>query len=136
MKAKLFIVLLALILLTGCTQALQVIDRGADIDIQTMQAGRITNPKYIEAWPYFTGIFKGALGPDRERVLPIPVIIAWDELDVMAARYAAGEILTDEEMGYFFTTKFTRVLTPTVLATLEARVPPVVWTWLKSLIGL
>jgi hypothetical protein len=133
---KLFIVLTVLVLLTGCTQALQVIDRGANIDIETMQAGRITNPKYIEAWPTFSGYFKGFLGPEGKDLIPPSAYRAWGELDKTAARYAKGEKLTDEEMSYFFGTKFGRVLTPVVLAIIEKNVTPSVWALFNRMLGL
>ncbi len=125
-----------LVAIGGCTFTLKTIDRGANIDIETMKAGRVTNPKYIEAWPTFSGYFKGFLGPERETLLPASVLKAWGELDATAARYAKGEKLTDEEMSKFFGTKFGRVLIPTTQAILKARVPPVAWTWLENLVGL
>jgi hypothetical protein len=133
---KSIVLILALVLLTGCTQALQVIDKGADLDIQTMQGFRVSVPKYIEAWPLFSGLFKGSLGSQRAVLLSSEVLDAWDELDAMAARWKAGEKLTDEELGYFYTTKFHRFLTPTVQAILQKYVPPAVWAQFIKLIGL
>ncbi len=125
-----------LVAIGGCTQALQIIDRGANIDIETMKGLRVSVPKYIEAWPTFSGLFKGSLGSQKTVLLSSEVLGAWTELDVMAARWKAGEKLTNEELGYFYTTKFARVLTPTVQAILEKYVPPAVWGAFMAWLGL
>lgn len=99
MKRKVLIILASLVLLAGligCVGMRGDIVKITEEDKLNAETSRIAAKNLLSTWAVNSGFVRGSLGPDRMNALPMGVVKAMDELDVLANK----TIWTDFELGY------------------------------------
>ena len=95
---KLLFVILVLLLLTGCASTRVATSIGEDIGYSFRKAadkGEIAAKDSIKAWPYVSGLVRGALGEEFEYKVPMSAQNTMDTLDELSMK----EVLTVEDSG-------------------------------------
>ncbi len=96
MKRILFTSILIAILCFGCAGMRGDIVKITEEDKLNAETSRTAAKNLLSTWAVNSGFVRGSLGPDRMNALPMGVVKAMDELDVLAAK----TIWTDFELGY------------------------------------
>ena len=106
------------IVLCGCSTFRQT---ALDISIEEVENAKTTREvalNYLKSWPVFSGLIRGALGPQMQD-LPLQAVDAMDELDDLAMRV---DECSDQELGYSLGLKI-RLLNAVVIEALEFYAP-------------
>ena len=96
MKRILLTLILVMVLGLGCVGMRGDIVKITEEDKLNAETSRIAAKNLLSTWAVNSGFIRGSLGPDRMNALPMGVVKAMDELDVLAAK----TIWTDFELGY------------------------------------
>jgi hypothetical protein len=97
MRTKLFVLMTVVIFLAvGCGATRKDLIKIANEDVTNAETSKEVAGKFLKTWSINSGFVRGALGPDRMNALPVGVVNAMDELDVLAAKTN----WTDFELGY------------------------------------
>jgi len=118
-KLSTVIIVVSLLLLTGCTPLRQVAIDTSIENVKNAETVREISLNCISVWPIQSGLIKGALG-NRINEIPNESVQAIKELD----RIAALPEQTDYELGLFIGLKV-RLLGSVVQITLEKYTPSV-----------
>lgn len=104
--------------LCGCATVRQT---ALDISLEEVENAKTTREvalNYLKSWPVFSGLIRGALGPQMQE-LPLQAVEAMDELDELATR---ADECSDHELGYSLGLKI-RLLSAVVIEALEFYAP-------------
>ena len=123
MKKKILIVLTMVILLAtiiGCAAFRKDIVQITEEDKLNAEASKACAKNLLATWSVNSGFIRGSLGPDRMNALPMGVVKAMDELDILAAKTT----WTDFELGYSLGLRV-RLLSEVVAQALKLYAPEV-----------
>ena len=100
MKTRLFVLMVSVVLLSmfvfGCAGIRKDLIQITQEDKLNAETSKTCAQNLLVTWPINSGFVRGSLGPDRMNALPVGVVKAMDELDVLAAKTN----WTDFELGY------------------------------------
>lgn len=117
MKTRITIFLMC-IMLCGCQAMRQT---ALDISLEEVENAKTTREvalNYLKSWPVFSGLIRGALGPQMQE-LPLQAVEAMDELDDLALN---ADECTDHELGYSLGLRV-RLLSAVVIEALKFYAP-------------
>lgn len=121
---KLSMFLVGLILcatLLGCESMRQT---ALDISLEEVENAKTTREvalNYLKSWPVFSGLIRGALGPQMQE-LPLQAVEAVDALDELATRV---DECSDHELGYALGLKI-RLLSSVVQEAIKMYAPELI----------
>lgn len=96
MRRILLVLTLVTVLCFGCAGMRGDIVKITEEDKLNAETSRIAAKNLLITWSVNSGFVRGSLGPERMNALPMGVVKAMDELDVMANKTT----WTDFELGY------------------------------------
>jgi hypothetical protein len=82
--------------MAGCAGTRGDIVKITEEDKLNAETSRTAAENLLSTWSINSGFIRGSLGPDRMNALPMGVVKAMDELDILAAKTT----WTDFELGY------------------------------------
>lgn len=90
MKTMVMLVMLCVLMVclsTGCAPLRGIAVNISEEEIKNTETAREVARNYLSIWPLQSGFVRGALGPRLDE-LPVQVIDAMDELDLLAKQYS------------------------------------------------
>lgn len=114
--------MMLLICLTFCLCSCQAMRQTAlDISIEEVENAKATREvalNYLKGWPVWSGLIRGALGPQMQE-LPLQAVEAMNELDDLATNV---DECSDHELGYSLGLRI-RLLSAVIIETLKFYAP-------------
>jgi hypothetical protein len=120
MRKILLVLTLVMVLCLGCTGMRGDIIKITEEDKLNAETSRAAAKNLLATWAVNSGFVRGSLGPDRMNALPLGVVKAMDELDVLANKTS----WTDFELGYSLGLRI-RLLSEIVAQALKLYAPEV-----------